>query len=238
MSTPSRRVSRLFSPEQMQRAIHLDVEGFKGRPPVMGGTSVDGRWTGVVFVDQAPELVSAARVKGLDVATLDGYLESLLDRLEKEDRVLAAFSRREWDLLVERGLGDRLGESRYLDTRRLGLERRSREFPDADRAIKARRGRIRRRGGWVGGRGNRLIDLARLMGMEIPANYGLGRTTSRLRSVMSQLSTRGDYHRLTSVAKTKWTSLLIHNQADCEWSTALAGGVSDKRSRSQETPVA
>jgi hypothetical protein len=39
---------------------------------------------------------------------------------------------------------------------------------------------------------------------------------------MKQIASRGEFADLTVVAKSKWTRVLQHNEADCLWSSMLA----------------
>ena len=56
------------SSAEIERAIHLDVEGFldveTGSPPVMASVLVDGRTETFVFEDRSLELAEAARATG------------------------------------------------------------------------------------------------------------------------------------------------------------------------------
>lgn len=204
------------------RALHLDFEGFMGRPPVMAGLLVDGRWTAVVFDDVAPMLAPAAIAKGLEVCRLDDFLAEIVRRAEEEDRCIMGFSSRERSVFLEHGVTAETFDRRWIDTRRLGMAWRRRHHPEVAAQVTATRRRLRRLGRRVDGRGNRLQDFARLLGLPSCPGYGPGRTTSRLRDVGGQLERRGAYERLTGVAKRKWTLLLRHNEFDCRWSAALA----------------
>lgn len=211
-----------ISPGEIERAIHLDFEGFKDAPPVMASVLVDGRTDTVVFEDIAPELAEAARATDLRTTTLDSWVRELFERSVRESRWIAAFSSRERLVLEECGLDpDEIGE-RHLDVRPLGLAWRKRHHPEVDRAVKARRRRRRERGEFDAGRENSLSSLASLAGIEPPPMYGAGRVTARLRAVIGQIADRGSYEAITPIAKSKWRNLLTHNRWDCDASRRLA----------------
>ena len=200
------------TPETLDRALVLDFEGFQDAPPALACELVDGREEVIVF-DEA--LADAARRDGLRVVPLERYLRELVDRLRREDRKLLAFSSREAQVFREVVGVDLAAEGRYLDGRPLLRRWRSKRHPEAARAVKARRDRLRARGRRVDTEGNRLIDYAALAGLEVPRSYAHGRSTSRLRHVLDQLARRGDFDRLTTTAKAKWTKLLNHVRFDC-----------------------
>lgn len=229
---PSRRSSSsivsALSPLDVSRALHLDFEGLRDAPPCFAGVQVDGAWSATVFSDVAPRLVPAAEAKGLVVDTLDRFLSTLVDRAVDESRRIACFSTRERVVFRERGIGgDDLG-GRYVNTLELARAWRRTRHPAVAEEVAAMRRRARRRGKWVGGRGNRLLDFAALASLPGCRNYGKHRTTSRLRHVMGQLERRGTYESLTNVAKWKWTGLIEHNRWDCAASAALAALAVDR----------
>lgn len=217
----------VVTPTEVARALHLDFEGFVGRPPSLAGVLVDGRWFAVVFEDADPALVPAAIAKGIEVRRLDDFLADILGRAEAEDRFVMGFSSRERSVFLEHGVAAEAFDRRWVDTRQLGVAWRRRHHPDVAAAVSATRRRLRRLGRRVDGRGNRLQDFARLLGVASCPGYGAGRTTIRLRDVGGQLERRGSYARLTRVAKRKWTMLLRHNEFDCRWSAALATAAAD-----------
>ena len=204
----------------ISRAIHLDFEGFKDAPPCLAGVQIDGEWSATVFGDVAPHLVPAAKAKGLAVSALDRFLERLVDQAVDEDRRIAGFSDHERRVLCDRGLGEL--EDRYVNTLKLARKWRGRHHPRVADSIRRRRGRVRHQGGFNRGKGNTLVDFARLAGWPQYPAYGTETTTARLRHVMGQIERHGDYRSLTRTAKSKWTKLLGHNRWDCMASSIVA----------------
>jgi len=214
------------SSAEIERAIHLDVEGFldveTGSPPVMASVLVNGRTETVVFEDQSPELAEAARATGFRTVLLGPWLRDLFDRAVAESRRIAAYSRRERIVFEECGIeGDEIA-LRYLDTRPLAIAWRRTRHPEIDRAMKARRRRRRERGEFDRGRENSLPTLAKLADIALPPMYGAGLVTARLRAVIEQIHGRGSFEAITPTAKAKWANLVRHNRWDCEASKRLA----------------
>jgi len=214
------------SSAEIERAIHLDVEGFldveTGSPPVMASVLVDGRTETFVFEDQSPELAEAARATGLRTATLEPWIRETFDRAVAESRRIAAYSRRERIVFEACGIeGDEIA-LRYLDTRPLAIAWRRTRHPEIDRAMKARRRRRRERGEFDRGRENSLPTLAKLADIALPPMYGAGLVTARLRAVIEQIHGRGSFAAITPTAKAKWANLVRHNRWDCEASKRLA----------------
>ena len=219
-ASPNRRIE--VSPAEIERAIHLDFEGFKGSPPVMASVLIDGRTETFVFEDQSPALADAARGTGLRTDMLGPWLQDLFDRAVAESRRIAAYSRRERIVFEEFGIeGDEM-DVRYLDTRTLALAWRRTRHPEIDRAVKARRRRRRERGEFDRGRENSLPALASMAGIALPPMYGAGQVTSRLRAVIGQIDGRGSHAAITPTAKAKWANLVRHNRWDCDACKRLA----------------
>ena len=204
------------------RALHLDFEGFQKGPPVLAGVRVDGQWSATVFGDVAPSLVPPARAKGIRVTALDDFLRETIDQAVAEDRLVTGFSTREFQVFQDRGVESGRLRPRFVNLLPLGRRWRRETHPEVDAKVKASRARRKRAGRWVGGRGNTLFDFASLLEAPRCRSYGKGCTTSRLKHVMTQIATRGEFSRLTPVAKGKWTRVLQHNEADCLWSSMLA----------------
>ena len=225
MTDRNRRFRSRLTAVEAARALHLDFEGFKNGAPVFAGIRADGDWSATVFGDVAPDLVPAAEAKGLAVVDLDGFLQTTVDRAVAEDRVVTGFSRREFLVFEERRFASDHLRSRFVNLLPLGRRWRRETHPEVDARVKASRARRKRSGRWIGGHGNTLLDFARLLEAPRRASHGKGCTTSRLRHVMTQVERRGDFSRLTTTAKGKWTRVLQHNETDCLWSSLLAEAV-------------
>ena len=128
--------------------------------------------------------------------------------------MIMAYSVHERDVL-ENLLGDELGET-YGNLLKTAKQWRRTCHAEEDAAVARRRTRRRNAEQYVGSEGNRLIDHCKLAGISIPTNYGVGKTTERMRYVIERLERCGEYDLLTRGAKRKWTNVLAHNRFDCE----------------------
>lgn len=181
-----------ISSEEIERAIYLDFEGFQETPPAMAGILCADHFEQVVFDDA---LQSAAIEANCRVEYLDDEMRRLLTKCHDEKRRLVAFSQFEKDgcqLYADVDLGEV-----YCDGRKV-----------AKRWINRACARNRLEG-WE------LKEFLLLIEYPRPRNLGSRQTTQRLHHVRDMLQRRGEYQRLTSVAKAKWTRLLKHNRIDC-----------------------
>ena len=184
---------RRIKPHQANRAIYLDFEGFKGKPPAIAGFSFDNQFEQVVL---DPVLEGAAAAHGLSVLTLDEFVRNLLDECKTNGRFIIAFSDHERAVILrELDLDIR---NYYKNALRLANRWRHKYHPHEE---------------WGKASLARYLELPGI-DYEIPSHLGKGSATARLRSVSEGLETRGDYAKLVASQKKKWADLLEYNRHD------------------------
>ena len=72
-----------------------------------------------------------------------------------------------------------------------------------------------------------LVSIARLIGIEMPKDYGYGITSERFRFAIESIRKRGSFEAATPTAKSKETKAVKHNRYDVETMAALVGVISE-----------
>lgn len=214
---PNAQLIRLYT--QPNPALVLDFEGFKEGPPLMGGVLLDGEYFCTVFPDEYPLMRLAAVVKGLGVMARARYLSVLVAGARREKRPIVAFSNHEKQVIEDADIS--LQDVAYIDVRTTAKVWRRQNHKEIHSRVVARRRWRREHGRFVGDLGNSLIDYVKLLGEKVPANYGKGKTTKRLRAILDQLERHGEYSRLTPHCKRNWTNVIEHNRLDCIYTDLL-----------------
>jgi hypothetical protein len=212
--------------DQATRGIYLDFEGKMDQPPMMCGVMVEGDFSQVVFEEGfEPAVGQAHQVKGwpIQMADLDTFLVSLVERAIKEDRHLIAFSNHELAVLKEiEGIDERVAD-RYINALPIIKRWRIRVHPVAAKAAKTYREWCKEnketnkkaRKDYHNKVGRRLIDYLKLIGVKVSTAHAPGKQTARMAAILSGLKrTSGEYAGLTPTQKGKWTKLLNHNESD------------------------
>lgn len=193
-SSPMPRTAkrRILTPQQADRAVWIDFEGFANASPTLIGVLIDGVLEQVVL---EPLLAEAARAKGLRLSTLRQEVDRLVALCRAEGRVLVAYSRHELKVIRDHcGLDV---SDIYRDALKIAKRWWRRTHPGRpleDRSLNA---------------------ILALVGHPVPPHLGERKTTHRLRGVLAGLAAKGTYDALTPVVKAKWTKLLEHNASDC-----------------------
>ena len=73
-----------------------------------------------------------------------------------------------------------------------------------------------------------LVSIARLIGIEMPKDYGYGITSQRFQFAIDSMRKRGGFDAATPTAKSKATKAVKHNRYDVETMAALMGVISDQ----------
>ena len=180
------------------RAIYLDFEGCMGEAPSLVGYVVDGRLVQVVLDGR---LAAAALFKGLMVCPGALIISSLVNRCEREERVLVGFTQHEMRVALEY-FGIDI-QPHYRDAH-WWAKRYFRRLPAAEQPA-----------------GCSLEEMLAHIGHARPRVFGPGNSASRLRDVREMLAKRRSYERLTPVAKAKWTKFLAHNASDVKGTALL-----------------
>lgn len=186
------------SAEEASRAIYIDFEGFKNKPPALIGILVDCAFRQVVL---DPVLKIAGDAKGLSVREGQEVLERLLIRAQDEGRRIAAFTQHESFKAMEH-FGIDL-DPVYLNAHWLG----KRWWKDGRTPLgKAKKGQK-----------FSLDEFVRLLGLEpVPGHLGNQRATKKLKAIRDQCLKKEDYEAVSSGAKRHWTNLLTYNKLDVE----------------------
>ena len=195
----------------LTRAIVIDFESFQDGPPLLCGTLIDGDFQQTVFDER---LQPAAQTKYIPVLPACDYLRQLVKRASSEDRHFIAFSTKERNDINQ--IVDCDISERYVNALKIAKRWRKQVAPAEHQRVARKRRRMRERRRYVGGYGNRFIDFAKLAGIPIPSDYGLGCEAKRIRDTINQLERRREYTNLTPCVKGKWTKALKHNRFDVE----------------------
>ena len=208
-------MANTLSRPEVEQGIYIDFEGTQKDPPVMLGifwVTRDGKENLEQLVFDST-LSSAAAAKSLEsgrgyavqVASLEVAFSRVLELSEGLGVPIVEWSIREENVLKASGLSDELKQRVKARIKNaLPVARRWAKKNHHPKSWKSDR------------RGNKftLGNFARLAGYEIPALYVSGNSASRVREVLRQIDRRGDYGKITGVAKRKWSSFLKHNEHD------------------------
>ncbi len=201
---------------EAQRAIYIDFEGFKGKPPTffgwvwaIGKKASDDHiacihdihdkalWPLVGEVDLPPGAVGTYEQRPFSVGQ---SINDLARRADNQDRRIVSWSTHEMVKLAESELSPsllRMFEHNYRD----GKVTAKKWFQQLD--LGTAKGT------------NTLVRYLEQARYPLPDTYGLGETTKRLRSVLGGIKTRGSYSQLTAHQQESWRGLLDHNFVDC-----------------------
>jgi hypothetical protein len=188
-------------PEQATRALYIDFEGQIERPPVLLGCA---RRSGP---DQIPRMWQAvtdrlfeplAREDGAECLDLSDAVERILQRAEKRDRLIVAWTEHELNV-VRTHCPEHLArfESRYVNARLLAVRWRNKRHggkkPDA----------------------NTLAAYLGLIGHTVPPGAGVGRTGETIGVLRRSLERDPTGARVTDIQRRRWRDLREHNRHDC-----------------------
>jgi hypothetical protein len=202
---------------QVERAVYIDFEGTAVEAPSLMGVLIDDEFVQYVF---DPSLEQAAIAKAVErggtcrFMAAPAVLCDLRRLVEKEDRLVFAWSTHERDAIVEL-VNDPAEQAFWAGTLQnaipLAKAWKKRHHPDVEFPA-GPRGRSGR---------NALSRYLDLIGYQVPRIHGPGNSASRIRYVRAALARRGRFEALTTVQKNKWANLLKHNRHDCVGLRAL-----------------
>ncbi|MED5414274.1 MAG: hypothetical protein VYC64_04935 [Candidatus Latescibacterota bacterium] len=185
-------IRALPSAHLLQRSIYVDVKAAPEGPPVLFTMVDDDRLqhvvTDTVFAD-------AALAKDLQIRHFEDQVEELIERCERDDRMLIVFGADLHDQTTQ--------HSRHQ-------ERLSQVLTDVRPVLlQTLAGDTRRR------RGPTLVDFMRKVDLPISRQVGSKQTAQRIRYVRQQLFKHDAYSSITGTAKAKWTKFLQQGEQDC-----------------------
>lgn len=222
-----------LAPEDARRALYIDFEGRKDRPPILLGCTRRNRIRSDLSVWQAiidPRFESLAQANGLESLTLSDAVERILVRAEAKHRLIVAWSQHELDV-VSQYVPEHLERfaARYVNARTLAVRWRN-KCHDGTRPAT-----------------NTLADYLELTGYRVPDLAGPGRAGETIGILERVFDAGRSASDLTDNQRRRWRDLREHNRHDCTGmrsicmiaADAIAGA--DRRHESRQprpTPVA
>jgi len=205
-----------LTPVEAQRAIYIDFEGFKDKPPsfmgwvwAIGEKASDDNIACIHDVHQVElhpvineYLPSFPDIKSYKQRnySLSQSINDLARRARQQDRRIVSWSTHEINKVAEAEL-----ENELLETFRLN-------YRDGKVTAKAW---FKQLGEDTSNQSNKLFRYLERANYPLEEDYGLGQTTIRLKSVINGLNTRGSWSQLSSSQQGNWKNLLLHNFVDC-----------------------
>ena len=200
---------RSLTREQNRRAIWLDFEGGKDKPPSLAGVFVDGLYSATIL---NPDFASLAKTKKLIQQPLGDFVRDTLSKASRERRVVAAWSEHELNQMEK--FDDGTLRERYRNANKLVLN-----FFRAERSptMKKLRQQIKNTGGWGGNKVGlkHLLDLD-FVGYVYPSRFKSFKPAKTISRMEDQLARHGgNYRRVATGAKRAFTQLVRYNEHDC-----------------------
>jgi hypothetical protein len=190
-----------ITPAEAARAIFVDYEGNQGRTPTLLGTRVGATVHGVIieplFRDCAGRRGASRTAAVSDHAAV---LRGLLDRAEREDRLVVSWSQHDLRLMQDALAGDppRLAQ---LD----------RCYRDA-KATATRWWWKRHRTAPASGA---LAFYLKALRFRVPARFGPGRVGDHLRALRPRLEAGATWATLHPALRERWREVVRHNCRSC-----------------------
>lgn len=197
MRSRRKYVHLAMSESEAARAIYVDFEGFKDKPPSLVGILVDGKLNQVIF---EPKLFPAAVAKECKMGFIEEVARELRAKCEAEGRVLISYSEhelRQFKQYANESFDDIYRNALVIAKRWWNVLHPGEVRP---RTLKA---------------------YLKAIGHEMPASLGVGKATARLKSVIGSLDRRGKYKAVPKGVKKKWWNLLDYNERDCRGTQTL-----------------
>ena len=192
MLPSDKAVHGVISQEGAARAIYVDFEGFKDKPPCLLGILVEGALEQVVLDRRLCAAAGASRCRQSSIEVVAG---ELMTRCRSEGRIVVGYSQHERRMFWQYAGIDFFEE--YRDARMIANRWWNKCHKGAKRID------------------NTLKSYLEAIGCPMPASLGTGNTTARLKAVIEMLERRLRYQDLTPSAKAKWRDLLAYNRHDC-----------------------
>lgn len=189
------------TPDTIHRALCIDFEEQTGKQPVLLGSARRNGTGGYLPVWQCltdPEFAPLAASGGMEILDLHSAIERILQRAEKNDRRIVAWSNHELDVvrdycpdLVERF------ESRYVNARTFAEYWRNKchagDKPDVAT----------------------LASYLGLIGYDVPPEFGPGLVGETIRRVRKSLEKGHGVAGISADQLRRWEALRQHNRHDC-----------------------
>ena len=201
---------------EAQRAIYIDFEGFKGKPPAffgwvwaIGKKASDDH---IACIHDIPDKALQPLVGEVELPpgavgiyeqrpfSVGQSINDLARRAKKQDRRIVSWSTHEMIKIAESELSPsllRMFEHNYRD----GKVTAKKWFKQLD--LDTAKGT------------NTLVRYLEQARYPLPDTYGLGQTTKRLKSVLGGVQNKGSWSRLLPSQQKNWEDVLLHNFVDC-----------------------
>jgi hypothetical protein len=191
---------------QVERGIYIDFEGLTGKHPILLG-AMNAPATELDEVQQCvvdPTFEGAADGAGIPIAKLEDLADRLVSQAVTEGRYLIAWS--EHDLNVVRDYCSHETASRFAARYRNARAYCERwlELLHPDVNVDE-----------PGREGHALSTYMDLVGYEVPAQFGPGRTGENLRRLTAPLGAGKARFDLTDRQRGYWSEVIGHNKHDC-----------------------
>ena len=187
-----------LSPDEARRALYIDFEGSKDRPPILLGRTRWSKPSRVWQVITDPAFAPLADAEELPLLSLSDGIDQLLRMAEKKERLIVAWSIHELDVVRE-----------YCPEHYERFE---------DRFVNAKLLASRWRTNCYGGDKPPTKDLATYsssVGYQVPPEAGTGEVGTTIKVLSKALESGRNYDKLTANQKRRWTNLRDHNRHDC-----------------------
>ena len=193
-------MSRLTA-EDAVRALYVDFEGNRDKPPILLGCT--RKFSGdpahvVTHVVTDPAFAPLAAADGLESVSLADAVERILQRAEARDRRIVAWSQHELDVVRDHCPQhlDRFAE-RYVNARSVAEYWRNACHDRVKPEV------------------NKLAWYLDAVGWAVPEHAGPDRTGATIRILREALGRGRSVDELTDNQRRRWRDLLDHNRHDC-----------------------
>jgi hypothetical protein len=194
----TRKQQKTLTPDEARRALYIDFEGRKDRPPVLLGTT---HWQSARRVHQYltdQRFTPLGVTDDLEVLSFADSVERILQRAEKHDRPLVAWTIHELDL-VERFAPQHLERFRRRYRNGLTIAKYWRNVcHPGDRPAKGD-----------------LVNYLALVGYSVPEAAGPGSAGETIGRIDRSLERDPSGRHLTADQRRRWADLRDHNRHDC-----------------------
>lgn len=189
--------TKRMTPDEAQRALYIDFEGRKDRPPVLLGTThkASAHRVHAYLTDRRYD---AFAVEGWDVMSFADAVDHILQRAKAKDRLIVAWTTHERDV-VERWAPEHLErfDARFRNALAIAKYWRT-TCHDGDKPEK----------------GN-LVNYLDLIEYTVPEAAGPGRAAETIQRIDAAFDAGKTPDRLTANQRQRWVDLLAHNAHDC-----------------------
>lgn len=208
-----RRRMPLIGTTEARRALYVDYEGSKDRPPTLLGYLVEGTLAAGIVEPLFAPCRERYRAAHATIANHRHLLAELIDRAEREDRLIVSWSKHDLRLMEAALSGDSerlaiLGQ-RYRDAKLTARRWKNLRHPDVEGA-------------------NTLERYREFLQLEVPERFGRGVVGKALATLRGQLAEGRGYGDLSDGAQKGWRAIVGHNRFDLEVMQAVSVAVADE----------